>query len=173
MKQQHFLLQGVELMAVGEATLLAARAQITGCAACSESASSSLERLLQDMSGSLTTDFFLSGPIHCPRCSSPVFERTLIDWNGNSSESDDDCKYFDSCDENQDVVFIDQPMLMEAQSFIGACEHCSDVAELPFDQLLDSLTGCDPSTTEYIICHAAKCKACDHDVTEKTLVLPC
>ena len=43
--------------------------------------------------------------------------------------------------------------------------------EMPFDQLLDAMTGCNPSTTEYVICHAAKCGGCRHDVMEKTLIV--
>jgi len=173
MRQQHFLMQGVELVAVGEATLLNAQQRVTGCVACSNSASRSFESLLSHLLGNNgMSEYFLASPGECPKCAAPIFERTLIDFDGKAKAAlEEEFKYFDVCDEEQDVVFIDESTLLEAQTFISGCEHCSGMAEIPFDQLLDSITGCDPATTEYVICHAAKCGNCHHDVMEKTLVV--
>ena len=110
--------------------------------------------------------------MQCPRCDSPIVERTLVDFAGKARAALDEVQYYDSRDEDQDVIFIDESTLVDAESFICACEHCSDRAEIPFDQVLDAITGCDPRTTEYVICHAAKCGKCHSEVMEKTLVLP-
>jgi len=34
---------------------------------------------------------------------------------------------------------------------IAGCEACSEDAEIPFDNILDRLTGCDPSVTDYVL----------------------
>jgi hypothetical protein len=172
MKQQYLLMHGIELVAVGEATLLKAQQRITGCAACSASASHSLDWLLhQVLENNGMTEYFLGSPTECPKCGAEIFEKTLVDFDGKAIAALDEYKYFDMRDEEQEVVFIDEPTLLDAQSFIAACEHCSGRAEVPFDQLLDAMTGCNPSTTEYVICHAAKCGGCRHDVMEKTLIV--
>lgn len=173
MKPQYFLMQGVELVAVGEATLSEAQKRVTGCAACSASASRSFEWLINHvLDGNGMTEYVLCSPAECPRCASPLFERTLVNFDGNAQDAVDESEAFVVREEDQDVVFIDEPTLLDAQSFIVACEHCCDEAEMPFDQLLDAITGCDPTTTEYVICHTAKCSACLHDVMEKTLIVP-
>jgi hypothetical protein len=41
----------------------------------------------------------------------------------------------------QNVVLIDAATLQQAQRMIGGCEACSYVAEIPFDNILDRLTG--------------------------------
>jgi len=36
--------------------------------------------------------------------------------------------------------------LREAEKLIGSCEHCNpDGAEIPFDNILDRVTGSDPT----------------------------
>jgi hypothetical protein len=170
--KQHLLIQGVEVVTVGQTTLSEAQKRITGCAACSPLASHSLEWLLGYMLGSNgLTEYFLSMPVNCPDCSSPILEGTLINFDGKARAALEEDRYFDMRDENQDVVFVDESTLLEAQSIISGCEHCSELAEIPFDQVLDAITGCDPTTTEYVICHAAKCGCCQNDVMEKTLVI--
>jgi uncharacterized Zn finger protein len=52
------------------------------------------------------------------------------------------------------------------------CEHCSPEAELPFDWILDRVTGSDGSRIDYFMVHVAVCPRCGHDVSEKTLVEP-
>jgi hypothetical protein len=34
---------------------------------------------------------------------------------------------------------------------ITSCEACTEHAELPFDNILDRLTGSDPSVTDYVL----------------------
>jgi hypothetical protein len=45
-------------------------------------------------------------------------------------------------------------------------------AEIPFDWLLDRITGCDSTVTDYIIELPAKCPNCRRKVFEKTLIEP-
>jgi len=48
--------------------------------------------------------------------------------------------------------------LRQAERLIEACEHCSpEGAEIPFDNVLDRITGSDPSVTDYILEEPAKC----------------
>ena len=53
---------------------------------------------------------------------------------------------------------------------IAGCEACSENAELPFENVLDRLTGSDPSVTDYVLEVLARCLECGGWVTEKTLV---
>ena len=174
MKQQHYLLHGVELVALGEATLLMAQCRVRGCAACSTSATESFQTLLHHMLGNGgTAEYILGSSTYCPNCSAPIFEHTLIDFEGKVQAAlEAEYRSLEICEEAQDVIFVDEHTLLDAEGFIAACEHCSEKAEMPFDQLLDAITGCDPSRTEYVICHAARCAACDHEVMEKTLIVP-
>ena len=48
---------------------------------------------------------------------------------------------------------------------------CSD-AEIPFDNMLDRLTGSDPSVTDYVLEVRARCLKCGTKINEKTLVEP-
>jgi hypothetical protein len=51
------------------------------------------------------------------------------------------------------------------------CEACNpDEAEIPFDNVLDRMTGPNPSVTDYVLEQAAKCPRCFREVLEKTLV---
>jgi hypothetical protein len=41
---------------------------------------------------------------------------------------------------------------------------------MPFDWLLDKVTGSDPSVTDYVLAEAAMCPRCNGPVAEKILV---
>ena len=43
-------------------------------------------------------------------------------------------------------------------------------AEIPFDNVLDRITGSDPSVADYILEALAGCPNCHRDILEKTLV---
>jgi hypothetical protein len=69
------------------------------------------------------------------------------------------------------VVLVDAATLREAERLIESCEGCNpEGAEIPFDTILDRVTGSDPSVTDYVLEQPAKCPNCRHDVLEKTLV---
>ena len=80
-------------------------------------------------------------------------------------------KCFEPLWEETDVVLVDEPELLEAQSYLAGCENCVLDAEITFDYLLDDITGCDPTSTEYLLFRPAKCPGCHQDVFEKTLVV--
>jgi hypothetical protein len=67
-------------------------------------------------------------------------------------------------------VLIDAATLQKAQRMIIGCEACSEDAELPFENVLDRLTGSDPSVTDYVLEMSARCLQSDASINEKTLV---
>jgi hypothetical protein len=71
----------------------------------------------------------------------------------------------------QNVILVGAETLNNAVRFIVGCEFCSQTAGLPFDYILDRVTGFDPSVTDYIMVEcAARCPQCGRGLTEKTLV---
>jgi hypothetical protein len=81
--------------------------------------------------------------------------------------------FFDPTPEEQNVVLVNAAALREAEKLIESCVHCNlDGAEIPFDNILDRVTGSDPSVTDYVLEQPAKCPNCRRDVLEKTLVEP-
>ena len=81
--------------------------------------------------------------------------------------------YFDPAPEEQVVVLVESAVTRRAEKLIESCEHCnSDGAEIPFDHILDRITGSDPSVADYILETPAKCPNCRHNILEKTLVEP-
>jgi hypothetical protein len=78
---------------------------------------------------------------------------------------------FDRYVEETNVVLVDEEVLVQAQAFLRGCENCNGNALMAFDYLLDAITECDPTTTEYAMRHNARCPHCYADITEKTLVL--
>jgi hypothetical protein len=50
---------------------------------------------------------------------------------------------------------------------IVGCEACSEDAEIPFDNILDQVTGCAPSVTDYIMEVPAKCPRCFREILKK------
>ena len=80
-----------------------------------------------------------------------------------------DC--LDPTPEEQNVVLIEVATLRNAERFIESCEFCNpDASEIPFDHILDEITGSDPTVTDYLLEKPAKCPNCRRDVVEKTLV---
>jgi hypothetical protein len=70
-------------------------------------------------------------------------------------------------------VLIDAGTLRKAEKLIESCEHCNPAgAEIPFDVVLDRITGSDPSVTDYVLEQPAKCPNCRREILEKTLVEP-
>jgi hypothetical protein len=47
------------------------------------------------------------------------------------------------------VVLVDAATLRKAERLIESCEHCNpEGAEIPFDNILDRVTGSDPRVTD-------------------------
>jgi hypothetical protein len=71
------------------------------------------------------------------------------------------------------MVLINTATLREAEKLIESCEHCNpEGAEIPFDNILDRVTGSDPSVTDYVLEQPAKCPHCKREILEKTLIEP-
>ena len=80
---------------------------------------------------------------------------------------------FDPPLEEQRIILVDAATLHEAEQSIESCEACNvEGAEIPFDNILDRVTGSDPSVTDYILEEPAKCPNCRRDILEKSLVEP-
>jgi hypothetical protein len=81
--------------------------------------------------------------------------------------------YFDPSPEEQVVVLVESATLRRAERLIESCEHCNpDGAQIPFDNLLDRITGADPCVTDYILEYPALCPYCGREIRENTLVEP-
>jgi hypothetical protein len=69
--------------------------------------------------------------------------------------------FFNPTPEQQNVVLIDAATLREAEKLMESCEQCNlKGAEIPFDAILDKITGSDPSVTDYVLEAPAKCPQC-------------
>jgi hypothetical protein len=53
---------------------------------------------------------------------------------------------------------------------VARCEACSEHAELPFENILDRLTGSEPTITNYVLEVSARCLQCGAEINGKTLV---
>jgi hypothetical protein len=162
----------VVMVAVGDDTLIAAQNKVLGCEACDPNAVRPFFVVLDEVThqAGCVSDYILSQAAQC-RCGSSIFETTLVAVKPESNPSLSATRWSDSS-ETADLVLINEDLLREAEEWIGACEQCSERAEYSFDQILDSLTGCDPRKTDYLMPRGAKCPRCCGEVTEKTLVSP-
>ena len=68
------------------------------------------------------------------------------------------------------ILAVSAATVRKAQEAIASCEACNNDAELPFDWILDEVTGCRGSTTDYFLTEPARCPRCGCSVIEKTLV---
>jgi hypothetical protein len=73
---------------------------------------------------------------------------------------------------NIEVLALSTTTIRRAQDAISSCESCNNDAELPFDWVLDEVTGRDGSVTDYFLPEPARCPRCGCSVMEKTLVEP-
>jgi hypothetical protein len=118
------------------------------------------------------TEYILCAPARCPSCAERIIEGTLVRCVGEDADDVEIIdREFDPTLEDADVVLVDERVLREAQGFVAGCGQCIPSAEMTFDYILDEVTGCDPTSTEYVLCHPAKCPRCAREITEKTLVV--
>ena len=58
--------------------------------------------------------------------------------------------FFDPTSEQQNVILVDAATLRDSDKLIESCEHRHpDDADIPFDWILDRVTGLDPSVTDH------------------------
>jgi hypothetical protein len=165
------LLPKTEVIATSTDSVYVAQQQLTGCEACDTGAKRLFSSVLDEVTNRTEglTDYILCEPLKCFRCDSPILESTRV----STAKADSTPAFeLDTPLEELNLFLVEEPLILEAQEWIGTCEHCSDLAEFSFDQILDSLTGSDPTVTEYVLCRAAVCPCCHGEVTEKTLVSP-
>ena len=109
----------------------------------------------------------------CNRSESKQCMRELKDSPRDKKEGTVPRDFFDPTPEQQSVVLINTAILQEAERLIDSCEGCNPInAEIPFDAILDRVTGSDPSVTDYVLEAPAKCPNCKREILEKTLVEP-
>ena len=68
------------------------------------------------------------------------------------------------------LVVVKESDIAKAQAFVDACESCCSRATIPFDYLLDAITGCDPTVVEYVMSSGPQCPFCSREIQRKTLV---
>jgi hypothetical protein len=78
--------------------------------------------------------------------------------------------FFFELPEDQTIVLVQELTLRTAEELIEGCEKCDPEADIPFDTILDWLTGGDPRNTEYLIRRQARCPTCRSEFWEKTVV---
>jgi hypothetical protein len=71
---------------------------------------------------------------------------------------------------NLHILALGASTIRRAQDSISSCEGCNKDAELPFDWILDHVTGQDGSTTDYFLTEPVRCPRCGSPIIEKTLV---
>ncbi len=168
------VIRGVELVTVGEASILKAQARVIACQECSPAVSRSFSSILTEVLGATSpvTEYVMCAQAHCPNCGQLIEENTLVRCEGERDEpTATGCKEYEPVWEDTDVILVDQAVLAQAQAFITGCEQCVPYAEMTFDYILDEVTHRDPATTEYVLCRAARCPRCSGEVTEKTFII--
>jgi hypothetical protein len=80
--------------------------------------------------------------------------------------------YFDPTPEEQMDVLVDSTTTRRAEKLIESCEYCNPDAEIPFDWILDYVTGTDSAVSNYILEQPVKCPKCRREVLERTLIGP-
>jgi hypothetical protein len=80
---------------------------------------------------------------------------------------------YDSFDlplEETRIILIDRATISRAQRHVIGCEACNPEAEIPFDLVLDQLTGNSGALVDYVLERPATCLRCGGEINEKTLV---
>ena len=169
------LVPKVAVIAPGSDSLYMAQNLVIGCEECDAAADRPFSTVLDQITRrqDCVTDYILCEAAKCGRCGAPIIESTLVVLKKTGSETiESEPLYFGVPVENTNIVLVEERTLSEAEEWIASCEHCDENCEYSFDQILDALTECDPTNTEYVICREAKCPHCNSCVTEKTLVGP-
>jgi len=80
-------------------------------------------------------------------------------------------EFFDPPLDQAEFVLIDPSTAERAALDVAGREGCSEQADIPFDWILDRITGRDPSITDYVMKTSARCPYCRREIAEKTLIL--
>jgi hypothetical protein len=66
-------------------------------------------------------------------------------------------EFFNPTLEEMTILNVSAATKRKATKLILSCEACTDDAEIPFDYVLDWVTGLDPAVTDYELSKPAKC----------------
>jgi len=167
------LLPKVEVIATSNDSLFMAQKLVVGCEECDPEPNRPFSAVLDQVTHrqDSITDYIICEPAKCGRCGAPIIETTLVAVTPSDSDAPE-ILYFDFPIEETNVVLVHEDLLAEAEQWIASCEHCDEHCEHSFDQIIDVLTECDPTNTDYLMCREATCPRCHSAVTEKTLVSP-
>jgi hypothetical protein len=78
---------------------------------------------------------------------------------------------FDPAIEQAQFVFISREVAAKALRLTAGCQNCrGEDAQIPFDCILDRVTGSDPAVTDYVLEAPLTCRYCGAEIHEKTLV---
>jgi len=160
---------------LGTKNTLNAQDRLISCEKCDPFAVTPFRKLLEEaILDTSSTESAPSEPAKCPSCFHEVTVDTLVAFRNDVDAMEDSAgaDYFDPPLEEMTVQLIGENLRAAAQSMISGCDQCCDCPEITFDCILDELTGCDPKSTEYILCRPARCPRCRRDVMERTIVLP-
>jgi hypothetical protein len=160
---------------LGTKNTLRATDRLISCEKCDPFAVTPFRTLLDESAGeAAASDVVLPETFKCPSCFNIVNEDTLIAFRGDMDaiEGSEGAGYFDPPLDEMTIHFVGENLRAAAQSRISGCDQCCDCPEITFDCILDEVTGCDPKSTEYILCRRARCPRCHRDVTERTIILP-
>ena len=73
--------------------------------------------------------------------------------------------------ENSNILLVDTDTLRKALRLVSGCRRCSPYSDIPFNSILDSVTGSDPTNVQYIVIQGtARCPRCERVMNENTLV---
>jgi len=66
---------------------------------------------------------------------------------------------------NATPVLIKEETICAAEQRIDSCEACApEKAEIPFDYVLDCITGCQPEFTDYVLERSSRCPRCSAEI---------
>jgi hypothetical protein len=72
---------------------------------------------------------------------------------------------------NLQLMTVSADVIRRAERMLAGCETCAlDDAQVPFNWVLDKVTGSDPKTVDYLIIEPVHCPRCAESLTEYTLV---
>jgi len=79
--------------------------------------------------------------------------------------------FFDPTTDELQLIAVSRETTESALQMISSCEHCQpEDGQIPFDWILDRVTGRSGAATDYILTEQARCPTCKHEITEKTLL---
>jgi hypothetical protein len=71
--------------------------------------------------------------------------------------------FFDPPPDELQLVVIGEVTVASTLQVVLSCEHCHpDEAQIPFDWILDQITGRSGATTDHVLTEPAQCPACKH-----------